>query len=269
MDEHALRELIQDVKAGRMSRRHFVHTMVGLGLTAPLAAQMLGAAGVAQAQPKPADFVADQAGRRRAPQDALVAGPDAPQSPLRHRHQGPGRRPHLLRAARGLRSRRQRDARPRRRGPERHRRHARQGPHLGDVAAQEGRDLARRQALHRRRRRVHLGIRHRPRHGRAHHRVVPGDLEGRRARQSHGEGDLRQAPVVLGRRVLRQPRADPPQARLRALQGREVAGGAGEPQARRHRPVPLRGLQAGRRGPRATPSPATTCRTGPSSTRSR
>ena len=52
MDEHALRELISDVKAGRLSRRTFVQTMIGLGLTAPLAAQMLASAGVAQAQPK-------------------------------------------------------------------------------------------------------------------------------------------------------------------------------------------------------------------------
>ena len=62
MDEHALRELIQHVKAGRMSRRHFVQAMVGLGLTAPLAAQMLGAAGVAQAQTKPAEFVPTKRG---------------------------------------------------------------------------------------------------------------------------------------------------------------------------------------------------------------
>jgi peptide/nickel transport system substrate-binding protein len=47
MDEQALRDLIIDVKAGRMSRRSFVHTMIGLGLTAPLAAQMLAAGGVA------------------------------------------------------------------------------------------------------------------------------------------------------------------------------------------------------------------------------
>src|SRR5262249_17585901 len=46
MDEHALRALIADVKAGRLSRRAFVQTMVGLGLTAPLAAQMLAAGGV-------------------------------------------------------------------------------------------------------------------------------------------------------------------------------------------------------------------------------
>ena len=52
MDEHALHGLISDVKAGRLSRRTFVQTMIGLGLTAPLAAQMLASAGVAHAQPK-------------------------------------------------------------------------------------------------------------------------------------------------------------------------------------------------------------------------
>jgi peptide/nickel transport system substrate-binding protein len=52
MDEHKLRDLIVDVKAGRLSRRGFVQMMVGLGLTAPLAAQMLASAGVAQAQSK-------------------------------------------------------------------------------------------------------------------------------------------------------------------------------------------------------------------------
>ena len=52
MDESGLRELITDVKAGRLSRRGFVQMMVGLGLTAPMAAQMLASAGVAQAQSK-------------------------------------------------------------------------------------------------------------------------------------------------------------------------------------------------------------------------
>jgi peptide/nickel transport system substrate-binding protein len=50
MDERQLRNLIAQVKAGRMSRRNFIHTMVGLGLTAPIAAQMLAYSGVAQAQ---------------------------------------------------------------------------------------------------------------------------------------------------------------------------------------------------------------------------
>jgi len=52
MDERELRSLIGQVKAGRLSRRGFVRMMVGVGLTAPLAAQMLASAGVAQAQPK-------------------------------------------------------------------------------------------------------------------------------------------------------------------------------------------------------------------------
>lgn len=52
MEEQELRALIGAVKAGTLSRRHFVQTMVALGLTAPLAAQMLASAGVAQAQPR-------------------------------------------------------------------------------------------------------------------------------------------------------------------------------------------------------------------------
>ena len=52
MEEQELRALIGEVKAGTLSRRRFVQTMVALGLTAPMAAQMLASAGVAQAQPK-------------------------------------------------------------------------------------------------------------------------------------------------------------------------------------------------------------------------
>ncbi len=52
MQERELRDMIGQVKAGTLSRRTFVQTMVGLGLTAPLAGQMLASAGVAQAQPK-------------------------------------------------------------------------------------------------------------------------------------------------------------------------------------------------------------------------
>src|SRR5215470_17446729 len=52
MEERELRSMIASVRAGTMSRRHFVNAMIGLGLTAPMAAQMLASAGVAQAQPK-------------------------------------------------------------------------------------------------------------------------------------------------------------------------------------------------------------------------
>jgi peptide/nickel transport system substrate-binding protein len=52
MDEHALRGLIANVKTGKLSRRGFVRRMVGLGLTAPFAVQMLTYSGVAWAQYK-------------------------------------------------------------------------------------------------------------------------------------------------------------------------------------------------------------------------
>jgi peptide/nickel transport system substrate-binding protein len=50
MQEHELRQLIEDVRHGRLSRRSFVQRMVALGLTAPLASQMLAYSGIAQAQ---------------------------------------------------------------------------------------------------------------------------------------------------------------------------------------------------------------------------
>ncbi|MEQ9333007.1 peptide ABC transporter substrate-binding protein [Thalassobaculum sp.] len=52
MNERELRGLIADVKVGSLSRRAFVRRMVALGLTAPLAAQMLAYNGVALAQSK-------------------------------------------------------------------------------------------------------------------------------------------------------------------------------------------------------------------------
>jgi peptide/nickel transport system substrate-binding protein len=52
MNERHLRSLVALVKAGKMSRRAFVRKMVELGLTAPLASQMLAYAGVAAAQTK-------------------------------------------------------------------------------------------------------------------------------------------------------------------------------------------------------------------------
>ena len=52
MNERHLRSLVALVKAGKMSRRVFVRKMVELGLTAPLASQMLAFASVAAAQSK-------------------------------------------------------------------------------------------------------------------------------------------------------------------------------------------------------------------------
>ena len=52
MEERQLRHWIERVKDGTITRREFTRMMVGLGLTAPMAAQMLASAGVAQAQTK-------------------------------------------------------------------------------------------------------------------------------------------------------------------------------------------------------------------------
>ena len=62
MQERELRDMIGRVKAGSLSRREFVQGMMALGLTAPLAAQMLASAGVAQAQPKGAMFTPTKRG---------------------------------------------------------------------------------------------------------------------------------------------------------------------------------------------------------------
>ena len=54
MQETELRQLIEDVRTGKLPRRSFLARMVSVGLTAPRAAQMLLHSGVAQAQATPA-----------------------------------------------------------------------------------------------------------------------------------------------------------------------------------------------------------------------
>src|SRR5258707_10877757 len=53
MDEQNLRDAIEDVRQGRISRRAFTLRMLGLGLTAPLAVQMLTSSGIAVAADTP------------------------------------------------------------------------------------------------------------------------------------------------------------------------------------------------------------------------
>jgi peptide/nickel transport system substrate-binding protein len=50
MSEQEIRALLGKVRGKRLSRRSFVRSMIGLGLSAPLVSRMLAAAGVAQAQ---------------------------------------------------------------------------------------------------------------------------------------------------------------------------------------------------------------------------
>ena len=51
MQERQIRESIEKVRSGRLPRRTFIHQMVSLGLTAPMASMLLMHAGVANAQP--------------------------------------------------------------------------------------------------------------------------------------------------------------------------------------------------------------------------
>ena len=53
MDERDLRGLLDQVKAGAMSRRGFVRRMAAVGLAAPFANQLLALSGVAMAQTRP------------------------------------------------------------------------------------------------------------------------------------------------------------------------------------------------------------------------
>ena len=54
MNEQDLHGLIEEVRQGRLSRRAFTRAMIALGLTAPLATQMLAYSGVAVAAETPA-----------------------------------------------------------------------------------------------------------------------------------------------------------------------------------------------------------------------
>src|SRR3984893_93846 len=78
MYEHELQILIAGVKAGRTSRRAFVRKIVGLGLTAPFATQLLAQAGLAQA-PTNAEYKPTKAGggspKMLFCQDAAVRNP--------------------------------------------------------------------------------------------------------------------------------------------------------------------------------------------------
>ena len=61
MEEHALRGLINRVKTGRLSRRDFVRRVAAVGLSAPMATQLLATVGVAMAQTR-SDYTPTQRG---------------------------------------------------------------------------------------------------------------------------------------------------------------------------------------------------------------
>ena len=50
MTERELRRMIEEVRRGKMTRRQFVGSLVSVGLTAPIAGQLLMHSGVANSQ---------------------------------------------------------------------------------------------------------------------------------------------------------------------------------------------------------------------------
>src|SRR5262244_1319075 len=173
MDEHELRELVAAVKTCRVSRRTFVRRMVDLGLTAPLASQLLVHAGFAQS-PKPADYKPTRAGGGGAlrtlfwqaptllnPHFAVgvkdVEGAGIFYEPLSAWDPDGNLVPVLAAEISECRERRGRCRR-----------------HVSDLEAQNRRAVARWSALHRRRSRVQLGIRLRPGDGCHDDRQLPG-----------------------------------------------------------------------------------------------
>ena len=199
------------------------------------------------------------AGRRRHAEDPVVAGPDTAEPALRHRHQGRRRRAHLLRAAGALGRRRRAAAGAGRRDPQSgQRRRGGRRPQRG-LDAQAQRHLARRHAVHGRRRAVQRRVRTRPRHRRHHARQLRRHAV-RQGGQPHRARRLRQADAVLGQRLLH--RLADREASPRALPRRHQPRRARQPAPGGHRPVPLRRLQAGRlaarrdqpRVPRAQPA---------------
>ena len=201
MDERDLRGLLDQVKAGAdvASRLRAAHGGGGAGgAVRQPASRPVGRGHGAVA----ADLQADQARRRRPAEGAVVAGADPAEPALRGRHQGPGRLAPVLRAAGRLGRRGQPAADPGRVDPGPRGRHARRRRQVGDLEAEEGRELARRPALHRRRRRLHLAVCPRSGDGRGHQRLLQG-RHGREGRSAHRHREVPAADAVLGRRLRR------------------------------------------------------------------
>src|SRR5260370_25188871 len=65
MPHTELKRMIDEVKDGRMDRRAFIQRMIGLGLTAPMATQLLAIGGVAMAE-SPSSYKPTKRGGGRA-----------------------------------------------------------------------------------------------------------------------------------------------------------------------------------------------------------
>ena len=181
MDEQTLRHLTRELEVGHLSRRRFTQILIGLGLTAPMAAQVLGTVGIAHAQPKEPVFTPRQRGgggplRTLWWQAPTLLNPhfatgtkDVDASRIFYEplvaYDPEGNLVPVLAAELpsvangGL---------------------AKDGTR--HLAAEEERRLARRQAVQRRRRDLHVGIRVRPGHRRRDRGLVSRDLPDRQGR---------------------------------------------------------------------------------------
>ena len=234
MQERELRSMIAEVKTGRGEPPSL---RPGHGRARPDRADGRPDAGLGGrgAGPDQDDVQADQARRRRAAQDALVAGRDPAQPALRRRHQGPGRLAHLLRAARLVGPGRQPDPLS---SPPRSRRAQNGG------VAKDGKSVTWK---------LKKGVVwHDGKPFTADDCVFTWEYVADPATASANIGSYKdikvekvdshtirvtfqQAHAVLGGRLLRRARHDHPQAPVRGLQGRQVPRGADEPQAGGHR----------------------------------
>ena len=210
MNEQDLRGLIEDVRRGKLSRRAFTRAMVALGLTAPLATQMLAYSGVAVAAEKPVYKPTKRGGGGALKvlwwQAPTLLNPhfatgtkdqDASRifyEPLAAWDADGNLVPVL---AAEIPSRRER--RPVR------------GRHVRHLEAQAGREVARRPAVHRRRLRLQLGICRRSGDRRGDHRQLQG-RQGRQGRRPHHPRGVSQADAVLGRCLRRPVRHDDPRS---------------------------------------------------------
>ena len=246
--KQTLREMLAQVKHGGLTRRRFVQALAAVGLGGPVAGHLLGAAGVATAQPREAEFTPT---RRGGGGTLRILMWDAPT--LLHPHFGRGLRdftvqrifyePLAAPAADGTFVPVLAEELPNAQGG-----HAGQGRPVGDVAAQAQRALARRHPVHRRRRDLQLGVRDRSLHRRGHPRGLRGHHADRADRLPHREARLQEAPALLGLRV--HGRRAAPASPLRAGQGRRRPRGHRHAPRGGHRALPARRVAAGRLHPR-------------------
>ena len=247
MNEQDLRGLIEDVRRGKLSRRAFTRAMVALGLTAPLATQMLSYSGVAVAAEKPVYKPTKRGGG--GPLKVLWwQGPTLlnPHFAVGTKDQDGSRI--FYEPLAGVGRRWQPRAGARRGDPDRRERRPGRGRHVGHLEAEAGREVARRPAVHRRRLRLQLGIRRRS-----------GDRGGRPSAATRTSRSIKVDDYTI-RVEFEKPTpfwADAfvgsvgmiiPKHLFERLQRCQVARGAGQPDAGRHRPLPVRRLQAGRPG---------------------